>query len=267
MDELREGASGDDVRLVQEKLREHGFPPGVLDGQFGPGTEAAVLAFQHSMDLLPDGVVGVRTAVALGIAAAVAPPPPGMPDVTVRTVSKMFPVTPLDHIRRNLPPVLAALLARQLTAVPMVLTALATIRAEVETFLPLDEGVSRFNTSPGGRPFDLYDNRRDLGNQGPPDGADFRGRGFVQLTGRANYAHYGAIIGRGDQLVRRPQDAADAATAAQLLAAFIGSKEMAIKQALMRNDLPAARRLVNGGSNGLDRFEDAYRIGQALLTA
>jgi putative chitinase len=128
--------------------------------------------------------------------------------------------------------------------------------------------LSRFNTSPGGRPFDLYDNRtRDLGNQGPPDGADFRGRGFVQLTGRANYASYGAMIGLGDQLVRRPQDAADPDIAAQLLAAFIGSKEREIKQALLHDDLAGARRLVNGGSHGLDRFTDAYRIGQALLAA
>jgi putative chitinase len=267
MDVLREGASGEDVRLVQRKLQEHGFPPGPVDGQFGPGTEAAVQAFQRSADLLADGVVGQRTAAALGIEDEAAPPPTAMPDVSVRIVSKMFPNTPLDHIETHLPPVLQALVARNLTTTPVVLTALATIRAEVETFLPLEEGVSRFNTSPGGRTFDLYDNRRDLGNQGPPDGADFRGRGFVQLTGRANYGTYGAMIGLGDQLVRRPQDAADADIAARLLAAFIGSKERAIKEALLRDDLASARRLVNGGSNGLDRFTDAYRIGQRLLPA
>ena len=36
----------------------------------------------------------------------------------------------------------------------MVLMALATIRAETESFEPISEGKSKFNTSPGGRPFD-----------------------------------------------------------------------------------------------------------------
>ncbi|MDF0667352.1 MAG: hypothetical protein P0119_14930 [Nitrospira sp.] len=59
----------------------------------------------------------------------------------------------------------------------MVLVALAIIRAETESFEPIAEGRSRYNTSPNGHPFDLYDYRKDLGNQGPPDGEQYRGRG------------------------------------------------------------------------------------------
>jgi peptidoglycan L-alanyl-D-glutamate endopeptidase CwlK len=77
----------------------------------------------------------------------------------------------------------------------MVLVALGTIRAEAATFQPVEEIVSPFNTSKGGQPFDKYDNRRDLGNLGPPDGARFKGRGFVQLTGRANYESFSKAIG------------------------------------------------------------------------
>jgi peptidoglycan hydrolase-like protein with peptidoglycan-binding domain len=40
MDVLHEGSSGEDVRLVQLKLRELGFPPGAVDGHIGPGTRA-----------------------------------------------------------------------------------------------------------------------------------------------------------------------------------------------------------------------------------
>jgi putative chitinase len=266
MEILREGSSGGDVTALQTQLQAHGFPPGAIDGNFGPGTAAAVLAFQQSEGLVPDGTVGPRTAQALGFAKADLPPPPAMPNVTVAVVAKMFPVTPLGHINANLPHVLAALVAADLTAVPLVLTALATIRAETEGFLPISEGLSRFNTSPGGHPFDLYDNRKDLGNRGPPDGDSFKGRGFVQLTGRANYARFGPLVGV-DDLVDSPDLANDPALAAKLLAAFIAAKEAAIATALATGDLASARRLVNGGSNGLDRFTSAYQIGAGLVTS
>jgi len=143
---------------------------------------------------------------------------------------------------------------------------LATIRAETEGFLPIAEGISRFNTSPGGHPFDLYDNRRDLGNLGPPDGASFKGRGYVQLTGRVNYAKFGPLVNVAN-LVDVPDQGTDPDIAARILAAFIASRRVRIAQALLNGDLATARRLVNGGSNGLDRFSEAYNIGNRLLAA
>jgi len=148
---------------------------------------------------------------------------------------------------------------------PMVLVALATIRAETESFEPIAEGRSRYNTSPGGHPFDLYDSRRDLGNLGSPDGERYRGRGYVQLTGRFNYRRYGEAIGLGDGLEREPDLASRPDLAGRLLSAFLKDKERPIKEALLDDDLPGARRLVNGGSHGLERFTDAYRRGQRLL--
>lgn len=147
----------------------------------------------------------------------------------------------------------------------MVLMALATIRAETESFLPISELRSSFNTSPAGHPFDLYDNRRDLGNLGPPDGERFRGRGFIQLTGRDNYRVHGAAIGLGSQLLDSPELANDSGIAARLLASFLKSEEVQIKGALLEGDLRRARRLVNGGSHGLERFTEAYRMGEELM--
>jgi peptidoglycan L-alanyl-D-glutamate endopeptidase CwlK len=259
---LQQGSSGPPVLLLQTRLKEMGFSPGAIDGSFGPGTEAAVLAFQRSEGLLADGVVGPRTAAALALEPASTP---GMPVVPMPVAAKMFPGAPLDNIKQNLPPVLDALKAKDLTSVPIVAAALATICVETGRFLPIDEFVSRFNTSPGGRPFDLYDWRRDLGNRGPTDGADFRGRGYIQLTGRANYASYGPLVGEPD-LVEHPEHANDPDVAAHLLAAFISSKEIPMKQALQDGDLRTARRLVNGGTYGLDQFASAYRIGVAGIT-
>jgi peptidoglycan L-alanyl-D-glutamate endopeptidase CwlK len=204
------------------------------------------------------------------IHATAIPPQPILPSntPTPEQVHQLFPFTPLANIAANLPAVLAALAAANLGDLSMVLVALATIRAETASFLPIAEAESAFNTSPGGTPFDLYDHRKDLGNLGPPDGANFRGRGFVQLTGRANYTHFAQQIGQ--DLVANPALANQPAIAAELLARFLADKEPAIRAALAvpppaGPDLALARRLVNGGTNGLDRFTAAYQIGAKLL--
>jgi len=263
---LKRGSQGPEVKRLQKALLEQGFDCGGADGDFGGGTEAALMAFKRSEGLLADGIAGPRTLVALGLAKKQDAWPNLIPGVTVQAVSHMFPHTPIGNIEANLPPVCDALAGRELTDKPMVLMALATIRAETEGFEPVAEGRSRFNTSPSGHPFDLYDHRRDLGNQGPPDGERFRGRGYIQLTGRDNYARYGKAIGLGNQLVNEPELASDPKVAGQLLAAFLKDKELRIKEALLEGDLRTARRLVNGGSHGLDRFEDAFRRGQEVLS-
>jgi len=258
-------ASKERIKALQQALLDHGFNPGKVDGIFGLGTQAAVMAYQRSEGLLADGVAGVRTLAALK--GADAPPlASALGKIDVAVVSQMFPHTPLVNIKRNLPYVSKALDEAELGDRLMVLAALATIRAETESFEPVAEGLSRYNTSPdlGGHPFDLYDNRRDLGNTGPPDGEKFRGRGYIQLTGRANYAKYGASIGLGVQLIGTPERASEPEVAAKLLAAFLKDKERRIKEALLDWDFAGARRLVNGGSHGLDRFVDAYKIGIRL---
>jgi len=259
---LKLSSVGPDVTALQQALQKAGFSPGAIDGTFGAGTEAAVLAFQRSQGLAADGIVGPNTATALGL-ASIPSVPNAIPNVTVQIVSKMFPATPLGNIKANLPFVLDALASANLPDKAMVLMALSTIRAETESFEPISEGQSRFNTSPSGQPFDLYDNRKDLGNTGPPDGANFRGRGFIQLTGRANYTRYGAEIGK--DLVGTPDLANDPSVAAELLACFLNDREDKIREALSANDLSTARRLVNGGSNGLDRFQSAFQIGLKLI--
>lgn len=261
---LRRGMQGVAVERLQRVLGAQGFRPGAVDGRFGPGTEAALVGFQRAHGLLPDGIAGPITWAKLeGDGAALPADVTGRIDLEL--VSAMFPYTRLDSIASHLPAVLEALRQQSLIDKPMVLMALATIRAETETFEPVDELPSRFNTSPGGHPFDLYDQRADLGNRGRPDGDRYKGRGFVQLTGRANYRRIGHMIGLGDALERGPERAASPVEAARVLAAYLASRRRPIKEALLDADLGRARRLVNGGRHGIDRFIEAYRIGDALV--
>src|SRR5207342_2210749 len=51
-----------------------------------------------------------------------------------------------------------------------------------------------------------YEGRRDLGNTHPGDGRRFKGRGPIQLTGRANYERFGELL--GVDLVNDPDQAA-----------------------------------------------------------
>jgi len=283
MPTLRQGSSGPDVTNLQQKLKDLGFDPNGVDGHFGPGTRDAVIAFQQSKGLQADGIAGPNTLAALqsggatssaaagssgattGDGAAAATAAASMPNVSVNAVAKMFPGVPVANITENFPFVLQALADAGLGDKNMILMALATIRAETGNFTPLSEFQSKFNTPPGGPPFSLYDNRKDLGNQGPPDGANFRGRGYIQLTGRANFLEHGQAIGLGTQLIDNPKLANQPDIAAKLLASFLKSKEQKIRNALAAGDLKTARRLVNGGSHGLDQFTQAFNIGKNAI--
>jgi predicted chitinase len=183
--------------------------------------------------------------------------------VTPVRIAPMFPHARGANIRANLPHVLAGLQEFGLTDRDMCLMALATIRAETAGFEPIPEGKSKYNTAPGGEPFALYDNRKDIGNIAPGDGYRFRGRGYVQITGRDNYKAAGKALKL--DLINKPDLALDPATAGRILAWFLKSREDRIRRALAREDLAAARRAVNGGSHGLMPFTEAWAIGKARL--
>lgn len=252
------------IKSIQQALLDHGFNPGVIDGIFGVGTRNALIAFQKSERLVPDGIVGPITEHRLGLR-----------DLPVRQTVP-FPLDPnlvaiafhraaLGNIKRYLPYIERALMQCGLNDKTMVAMALATIAAESAGFEPIDEQVSRYNTSPNGHHFDLYDNRKDLGNSGYPDGALYKGRGFIQLTGRFNYAHMDEALKLNGRLLEHPSMANNADIAASVLAKYLSTREFKIRVALAERDWRQARRLVNGGSHGLDRFSRAYRCLSRVL--
>lgn len=84
---IKEGATGGDVTILQEKLKFLGFFAGSVTGSFGPETTAAVKAFQAANGLEVDGVVGARTWAVLFEETTTPTPPgeiPGGPRPTLR---------------------------------------------------------------------------------------------------------------------------------------------------------------------------------------
>jgi peptidoglycan hydrolase-like protein with peptidoglycan-binding domain len=77
---LRSGDMGGDVRDAQTLLAKHGFlPSSGVDGQFGPQTRSAVVAFQRAKGLSADGVIGPATWKALGGTVSTTPTTPTQP--------------------------------------------------------------------------------------------------------------------------------------------------------------------------------------------
>jgi predicted chitinase len=103
-----------------------------------------------------------------------------------------------------------------------------------------------------------YEGRKDLGNTQPGDGKRFKGRGFIQLTGRANYAAAGKALGL--DLVKHPELAASDANAARVAAWFWNSRGLS-KHAEAGNFDTVTKR-INGGFNGKADRDRLY--GNAL---
>jgi peptidoglycan hydrolase-like protein with peptidoglycan-binding domain len=55
---LKKGATGEVVRQLQRALKDLGYDPGPIDGEFGIRTESAVKDFQDDRGIAVDGIVG-----------------------------------------------------------------------------------------------------------------------------------------------------------------------------------------------------------------
>lgn len=270
MTTLKRGNKGAEVARFQAMLCLAGIDVKPIDGDFGPGTERATQKYQQMLGVSATGVADSGTCEAAGMDK---PDPaeamtPVIDDINVDTVAQMFPrATPRDNIETYLPAVLSALREADMDDRDLVLMALGTIRAESEGFEPISELKSKYNTDPGAHPFNKYDDRAALGNIGRPDGERFRGRGFIQLTGRANYEKYSDQLGLGSQLISEPDLANSPEIAAKILASFIRDKQRLAKYAILGGDLATARKLVNGGRHGLERFSATFEAGKRLLNS
>lgn len=102
------------------------------------------------------------------------------------------------------------------------------------------------------------------GNKQPGDGWLYRGRGFIQLTGRGNYERYGDDV-EGD-IVKNPRLVSDdPKIAAQTAISFI--KKRGVLKGFKNGGFNEGVRLINGGHNGLGERKSAYVHYQQLLSS
>ena len=90
-----------------------------------------------------------------------------------------------------------------------------------------------------------YENNKNLGNTQPGDGERFKGRGWIQLTGRSNYAHYGKLTGL--DLLNHPELAEIPENANKLAVAYWQDRVIPmIRQKRAKFDVLSVARAVNG---------------------
>lgn len=151
-------------------------------------------------------------------------------------------------VQTNWPLILAALDKLGINSDLVQVAAAATVMVETAgTFQPINEFGGK---DPAAYFTRMYEHRTDLGNVVPGDGALFHGRGFIQITGRANYHVFGEKLGLF--LEDSPDKALEPDVAAQILALFFVTAHVAAN-ANARN-WRGVRIRVNGGTNGMEAF-------------
>lgn len=103
--------------------------------------------------------------------------------------------------------------------------------------------------------FARYDGNKALGNTQPGDGARFKGRGFLDLTGRGNYTACARRTGL--DCVAHPELLEQPGPGAQSAMDFWSSRP-ACNQRADADDIEGVTRAVNGGLNGLADRQTYY---------
>ena len=110
--------------------------------------------------------------------------------------------------------------------------------------------------------FDRYEGRKDLGNTVAGDGKRFRGRGWIQLTGRYNYTQASRAL--GVDLVNNPERAADRDVADKTAVWYF--EDRVFSRLNDPTNVDRVSYLVNGGDHGLDRRRNEWqKLSSQLL--
>ena len=251
------GARNDlaDVAAVQIllNLNRDRFPdpkPKALDtdGRIGPNTLKRIEAFETSVMRLPvsDAMIAPGDAT---VAALLAGLPPGPSQEKLAIV---LPLAAASKIERFFNPLKAGMTKYGITTPLQMAHFIAQLGHESMSFLYTEEIASGA----------AYEGRADLGNTQPGDGQRFKGRGLIQLTGRANYAAYSKFTGI-DYVAKPTLLSTDPMVAVDVSCWFW--KDRGVDKLAEMDDVKAVTKRINGGYNGLDDRMQNLRRAKAVL--
>ena len=276
---LKVGSKGDDVKKLQVKL---GL---AADGAFGPGTEKAVKKWQIDHDLNPDGVVGDGTwskmfgsteKVVIKEDKVITPSSPSssgfkldklkghIPDKVIEQIpdtAKKFNITTPLRLAHFLSQCGHESGGFRLVNENVYYSA-AGLKGIFGKYFPgnLSESYARQPQKIASR---VYGGRMGNGVESTGDGYKFRGRGYIQLTGKDNYTRFGKFI--GEDTVANPDLVATKYPLASAAFFFDSNKLWSICDKGSDNaTVTAVTKRVNGGTIGLaDRikhFNEYYNL-------
>ncbi len=272
---LKVGSKGDDVKKLQEKL---GLS---ADGSFGPNTEKKVKEWQSANGLKADGIVGDgtwakmfdgETPAAKPVSNVVIPPSEfklealkgHIPDAVIAQIpdtAKKFNIT--NPLR------LAHFLAQcghesgGFKAVSENLNYSA--KGLLGTFPKYFNSTTaaQYERKPEMIASRVYGGRMGNGDEASKEGFKFRGRGYIQLTGKSNYTNFTKFI--GEDCIANPDLVATKYPLASAAFFFDSNKLWSIcDKGATDADVTAVTKRVNGGTIGLaDRikhFKEYYAL-------
>ncbi len=273
---LKVGSKGNEVKQLQEKL---GL---TADGSFGPGTEKAVKAWQSANGLTADGLVGDGTWSKM---FGVSPTPVSTPVSNVVIPPSSFK---LENLKGHVPDAVITQIPDtaskfNITNPLRLAHFLAQCGHESGGFRAVSENLNysakgllgtfpryfnattaaQYERKPEMIASRVYGSRMGNGDESTKEGFKFRGRGYIQLTGKSNYTNFAKFI--GEDTVTNPDLVATKYPLASAAFFFDSNKLWSIcDRGADDATVTAVTKRVNGGTIGLaDRikhFKEYYNL-------
>lgn len=272
---LKNGSTGEDVKRLQTALRV------AADGNFGLKTETALKLWQTANGQIADGIAGPVSLGKLGIttvngAALVLDPYLETAGLNLKKLRGHVP----DAVLTQIPEVVVKFNITTNLRLAHFLSQCAhesggfkavtenlnySLKGLIKTFGKYFSGnlASLYAKQPEKIASRVYANRMGNGDEKSREGWNYRGRGYIQLTGKGNYIAFTEFI--GEDCVANPDLVATKYPLASAAFFFNSNKLWAIcDKGASDVDVTAVTKRVNGGTNGLaDRikhFKEYYDL-------